>query len=129
MVRCSIVATHPIAARGTAKSSDPQKVDQFTNPAITNPASAATINQETHFRIASAATTGGVASSVPRPTSGHTPSTWAIESSHRKEDPLSPIFAHDIEMSAIDQVTAPHTVIVKAARAAANHTVRDTSAA
>lgn len=127
--RCNTVATHPRAARGTAKSSDPQKDDQFTSPAIDKPASTATINQETLLRVDSAATAGGVASNKPRPTSGHTPSTSTIESSHRKEEPLSPIFAHDIEMSAIDDVVATHTVIVNAARAAAHHTVRDTSAA
>ncbi|NKR47642.1 hypothetical protein GS506_28985 [Rhodococcus hoagii] len=123
------MATHPRTDSGTAKSSDPQKDDQFTSPAIDTPASAATISQEHHFRIASAATTDGVASKSPRPTSGHTPRTSTIESSHPKEDPLSPIFAHDIEMSAIDHVVATHTVIVNAARAAAHHTVRDTSAA
>lgn len=124
-----MVATHPRAASGKAKSSEPQKDVQFTSPAIDRPTSAATVDQETCRRVASAATTGGVASKSPRPTNGHTPSTWTIESSHRKEDPLSPIFAHDNEISAIDQEAPTHTVNASAARAAAHQTVRDTPAA
>lgn len=109
--------------------SPPQYESQFASPAIDKPTSAATANQEIHFRIASAATTGGVASNSPRPTSGHTPSTWMMRSSHRKEDPLSPIFAHANDTSPIVHEVPTHTVKANAAPTETHHTALDTPAA
>ncbi len=120
---------------GAAKSSNLQCDDQFAGPVIDKPTSAATTNQETHPRIASAATTGGVASNSPRQSSGHTPNTWTIESSHCKEDRSpsrysSPLFAHDNDTPAIGEVPT-HAVNINATTAKAHHTALsiDTSAA
>ena len=93
------------------------------------PTSATTANHETHFRIANAATTGGVASSSPRPISGQAPSTWTMWSSHRKEDPLSPVFEHANDTSAIVHEAPTHTVKANAAPTKIHHTALDTPAA
>jgi hypothetical protein len=129
MAFCSEVATEPRAARGTAKRSDPHTEVQFASPATDKPTSEATANHETHFRIAATATTGGVASNSPRPTSGQTPSTWTIRSSHRKEDPLSPTFEHSNDTSATDHEAPTHTVKANAATTQTHHIVLDTPAA
>lgn len=129
MAFCVAAATNPRAAKGTAKRRDPQKELQFANPAMDKPTSAATANPETHFRIANAATTGGVASNSPRPISGQAPSTWTMRSSHRKEDPLSPVFEHANDTSAIVHEAPTHTVKANAAPTETHHTALDTPAA
>lgn len=129
MAFCITAATDPRAARGAAKRSDPQKEVQLASPAMDKPKSAATANQETHFRIANAATRGGVASSSPRLISGQTPSTWMMRSSHRKGDPLSPVFEHANDTSAIVHEVPTHTVKANAAPTETHHTALDTPAA
>ena len=128
MVFCVAAATNPRAAKGTAKRRDPQKELQVANPAMDKPTSAATANQETHFRIANAATTGGVASSSPRPLSGQKPNTWMMRSSHRKENPLSPVFEHANNTSAIVHEAPTHRVQANAAPTEIHHTALDTPA-